>query len=171
MKEGEIALLNRRIEALHEEGFDLEAWKSATVVLLERIFGPDNQKAVQIEKIRYEQSSWALRDAKGSKKLIESCKKQGEEILKVAIDELQLVGLPEDDTDAIRGSGARVVERAFENELKVAQLREVISLLKSDKKTADIEKEVLDKLRGYGPDVVAGVLGRILTAPEIREQL
>jgi hypothetical protein len=171
MKQGEIELLQRRIAALQEEGFDLEAWKSATMVLLDRIFGPGNQKAAHIEKIRYEQSSWALRDAKGSKNLIESCKKQGEEILKVAIEELQLVGLPADDEDGMQDVLARVVTHALENELKVAQLREVVAVLKSDRKPEDLGKAVLEKLREFGHETVPGILTAILTAPETRERL
>jgi hypothetical protein len=171
MKEGEIELLQRRIAALQEDAFDLEAWKSATMVLLERIFGSGNQKAAQIDKIRYEQSSWALRDAKGSKKLIDSCKKQGEEILKVAIEELELVGLPNDQSGAQRDVLARVVTEAFEQELKVAQLREFVALLKSDRNQDDLRKAVMDKLHEYGHDSVPNILVRILTAKETRESL
>ena len=53
MKEKEIELLKKQLAKLESQDFDLEAWKTGATILLERIFGADNQKIAQVEKIKY----------------------------------------------------------------------------------------------------------------------
>ena len=89
MQAQEIEILKKQINKLDSTDFDLEAWKTGAIILLERLFGQRNQKITQMEKIKYDQSSWALREAKGSKNMMETCKKQGKEILEIAIEELE----------------------------------------------------------------------------------
>ncbi len=167
MYKNEIKLLKGRIERLDAESFDLEAWKSATVVNLDRIFGPGNRKSAQIEKIRYEQSSWALRDAKGSNNLIDSCKKQGKEVLLAAIEELQFFGVPDEmikNQDPLK----KVVLGALEQELKIAQMRELHVLLNSDISASELKQQVIDKLNSFDHEIIPNVLAGILTAEETR---
>ena len=52
----EIKLLEEQIGKLESKNFDLEAWKQYTIVLLARIFGDNNQKIQQVEKIEYDYS-------------------------------------------------------------------------------------------------------------------
>ena len=67
MKTQEVEILKKQIKKLDDPDFDLQAWKTGAIILLERLFGPGNQKISQMEKIKYDQSSWALREAKGSR--------------------------------------------------------------------------------------------------------
>ncbi len=164
-----IQLLTSRIEKLEAEDFDLKAWKSGTIVMLERIFGSDSQKTREIEKIRYEQSSWALRDAKGSEKLIDSCKRRGAEILRVAIEELQYFSLPDDQTDDKREILQKVVQGALEKELKIAQMKELKQLLNSDLEEKEMRAKVTELLNGFGHEVVPNILGFILCDPDTRK--
>ena len=49
MEEKYIQLFTRQIEKLDTEDFDLEAWKSSTIVLLKKVFGAQDPKIEQIE--------------------------------------------------------------------------------------------------------------------------
>lgn len=164
-----IQLLRSRIEKLKAEDFDLKAWKAGTVVMLERIFGPDSQKTREIEKIKYEQSSWALRDAKGSERLIDSCKRRGAEILQVAVEELQYLSLPDDQTDDKRGILHNVVLGALENELKIAQMKDLKQLLNSDVEEKKMRAKVIELLNGFGHEVVPNILAFVLCDPDTRK--
>lgn len=171
MGEREIKILESRIEKLNAPDFDLEAWKGATVVVLDRIFGQDNQKSEQINKIKYEQSSWALRDAKGSKNLIDSCKKRGEEVLRVAIEELEFFGVPEETVEQNRAPFKAVIVSALEEELKISQFRSIQNLLDSDMAVEKLKEKVIAQLNEYGHTVVQDILAHILTAEETRKFL
>jgi len=81
-------LLKRQVEKLSSEDFDLEAWKSSAIAVLTRIFGEDNSRIAQVENLKIDYGSWALRDAKASYNPLESCKKVGKEIIESAIDEI-----------------------------------------------------------------------------------
>ncbi len=63
MVEKEIALINKQLESLVAKNFDLEAWKSHTIIFLERIFGKESSKVRMIKELNYNYSSWSLRDA------------------------------------------------------------------------------------------------------------
>lgn len=167
----EIALLQKQIDKLESEDFDLEAWKSGTIILLERYFGFDNQKIRQVEKIKYDQSSWALREAKGSKNMMDTCKKQGKEVLLIAIDELTNFGLPNEIAEAQSAPFKNVIVKALEDELKMSQYREVLRILDSDKKYAEKQKELIDTLNEYGHDCTENLLASILLNNETKLHL
>ena len=84
-----IKILKTQLNKLEEEGFDFDAWKTATSIVLTRIFGSRDVKIMRLESIRVEYgSSWSMRAVSGSFDPIESAKKQGAEIVRVAIEEL-----------------------------------------------------------------------------------
>jgi len=171
MKEQEIKMLQKQVSKLKSDDFDLDAWKTGAVIILERIFGPGNQKIAQLEKIKYDQSSWALREAKGSKNLMETCKKQGQEILEIAIDELEHIGLPEEVEDAQAAPFKSVIVQALENELKISQYREVVHIIDSDKKLVEKQKALIDTLHKYGHDVADNILTSILLSEQTKKHL
>ncbi len=167
----ETQFLNKQIEKLEAEDFDLEAWKSGTIVLLERLFGVDNQKIRQVEKIKYDQSSWALREAKGSKNMMETCKRQGKEILEIAKDELEYFGTPEEVTDAQSAPFKTTIVQAMEQELKIAQYREVVQIIHADKPLDEKQKDLIDALNGYGHEVTDHILTAILLSEQTKKHL
>ena len=167
----EIQLLQKQIDKLVADDFDLEAWKSGSIIILERLFGLENQKIAQILKIKYDQSSWALREAKGSKNMMETCKRQGKEILHIAIDELAHFGLPEEIADAQAVPFKTVIVQALENELKISQYREVVRIIESDKKVKEKQKELIDALNSYGHDFTDNILASILLADQTKQHL
>lgn len=88
-----IKLLTNQIHKLELEDFDLEAWKSSTVSVLSRVFGKSDPRIGQIEGLKIDYSSWALRDSNSKYKPIESCKRKGKEILVTAIEEIETFGI------------------------------------------------------------------------------
>lgn len=95
MKEQEkkyVKLLDKQIAKLSDNTFDLDAWKSSTIYLLTLIFGKEDPKIKEVEDLKIDYSSWALRDSGSGYKPIETCKKKGHEILEIAKDELELFG-------------------------------------------------------------------------------
>lgn len=93
MKEKHILLIDKQIEKLSEADFNLEAWKSATIYLLRKIFGETDAKIREIDNLKIDYSSWALRDSDSKYQPIENCKRKGREILEIAKDEIELFGL------------------------------------------------------------------------------
>jgi hypothetical protein len=171
MHEQEIKILQKQVTKLKSDDFDLEAWKAGSIIILERIFGPGNQKINQLQKIKYDQSSWALREASGSKNMMETCKKQGREILEIAMDELTLFGLPEEVAAEQAAPFKTVIVEALENELTIAQYREIIRIVDSDKQLTDKQKMLIETLHKYGHDVADNILSSILLSERTKKYL
>jgi hypothetical protein len=155
-----IELLKHQIEKLHDEPFDLEAWKRATNVLLGRIFGDASTKISEIEKIRFDYGSWSLRDASGSSDQMDSCKNQGKVILEACIAELEIVGLEEENQDG--GSEDSAIIECIEEELKMSEYRELLKILKTKSGLEEKKKMLVHKLQsfetGVPPKIVANIL-------------
>ena len=130
MEKKYIQLFTRQIEKLNAEDFDLEAWKSSTIVLLKKVFGDQDPKIEQIEKLKIDYSSWTLRDSNAKYKPIETCKKIGKEILLSAIDEIELLGVNDDNTA-----------------LKAYFSQEKLEKLKSKDQSAKDKKAIIKKLK------------------------
>lgn len=128
MAEKEISLLKEQLARLDEKKFDLEAWKSHTLIFLERIFGKENSKLKLILELHYDYSSWNLRDtaAAGKTKDKDPVKMQAREILQATILELERLGLPETEEDQ------RKVWFLLQDELTGKQVKEIEAVLKSD---------------------------------------
>ena len=69
-----VEVLEGQIQKLEAKDFDLNAWKNFTILLLERIFGRQTKKIEAIQKIKYDQGSWVLRDETGYTNSMEACK-------------------------------------------------------------------------------------------------
>lgn len=154
MAEKEIALLRRQSDKLAEKSFDLEAWKSQTVLFLQRIFGADHVILRMILELKYDYSSWNLRDATGNEKSDDPVKMQAHEILEAAIIELESLGLPQKEASISK------LWSLLEEELTGKQLREIKSILDSGKKNKLIKiNEVLSLLE---KEDLINILSRIL---------
>ena len=104
MKSQYIKLLKKQISKLEEETFDLEAWKTSAITVLERIFGENDPRAKQIDNLKIDYSSWALRDSSSKYKPVETAKLKGREVLNTAIDEIEIFGAPENHAAEVLGS-------------------------------------------------------------------
>ncbi len=140
MVDKEVSILKEQIEKLEARDFDLEAWKIYTINILERIFGSDSHKIEQLKELKYDFSSWSLRDTSGS---TGSIKKKARVILESSINELQQFGPPE--KDAVKSENAsESLLSVFEDELKGSQFKRLKEILK----TSDLKqkKEQLSEL-------------------------
>jgi hypothetical protein len=170
MKEKQIELLQRQIEKLNDKKFDLEAWKKHTVIILAGIFGEDNVKAKQIEKLEYEYNSWSLRDTSGHSSYLDSCKKLGKEILQASIDELEIAGAPAE----VKQSGQieiKVIIDALDDELKGSQFKAMMKLLKSSENQEEKARRLNDILKELDNETIMAILKGILLHQKFRAAL
>jgi len=94
MSENEIELLKQQIASIDTKKFDLEAWKAPTLMFVSRIFGATSEHVRQIRELKYDYSSWTLRDTSGGGQLTDPVRVRAKEILEAAISELQNLGIP-----------------------------------------------------------------------------
>ncbi|KOH42957.1 hypothetical protein [Sunxiuqinia dokdonensis] len=154
MAEKEIALLKKQQEKLTEKSFDLEAWKNQTTLFLQRIFGADHNIVKMIADLKYDYSSWTLRDATGNEKTDDPVKMQADEILEAAIMELENLGLPQQE------SSAEKAWELMEEELTGKQFKEIKAIIDSGKKNKLAKvQEVLNRLE---KENLISILSRIL---------
>lgn len=130
LTENEIDLLKQQIQALETKKFDLEAWKASALLFVSRIFGPSSEHVHQIRDLKYDYSSWSLRDTSGGTHQTDPIKTRAKEILESAITELQLFGKPSPS-----GSVSGMME-AFKKELtgnEFEELKNILSLPDKEK--------------------------------------
>jgi len=161
MVEKQIDLLNKQIEKLDDEQFDLEGWKGSTIVLLERFFGTDSQKVKQVENIRLDFGSWSLRDSNARVTPLEACKRRSKEIVESIISELENFGLPASSETLF---GNVPVSEALEEELKVAQIKKIHQVVASERN----QDEKAEQIRVILDDLDQRALANILTHILIR---
>ncbi|WP_319231819.1 hypothetical protein [Draconibacterium orientale] len=138
MAEKQIAILREQLAKLDEKKFDLDAWKTHTLIFLEHIFGKDNSKLKLIQDLHYDYSSWSLRDtaAAGKTKDKDPVKLRASEILEATILELETLGLPEGEEEQQK------LWKLLQDELTGKQVKEIEALAKSD------DKEKTKKISG-----------------------
>lgn len=170
MPEKEVSLLQSQVDKLSAKGFDLDAWKKYTIIILARIFGENSQKIKQIENIEYDYSSWSLRDTSGSSEYLDTCKKLGKEILQASIDELNTLGLPEKSVQPDEFFNA--IMDALQDELKGSQVKELKQILATTETPEAKKTKVLELLKSYGSEVSHDILAHILTSqPMLRKNM
>jgi len=171
MIEKKIELLKNQIKKLELEDFDLNAWKNSTILILERIFGKNNQKIKQIENIKYDLGSWSLRDTLATTTNTEICKRNGKEILEVSINELENLGLPEKEgkNDITKNQiiDISIILSAIEDELKVSQFKEIKEILAMDLKEEEKKKIVIEKIKKFGSHIAYNIIANILINKQI----
>ncbi len=163
----ESKLLKSQIKKLEEAEFDLEAWKAATSALLMRILGKEDPRIQQIEKLKIDYGSWALRDAEASYNPTESNKKQGKEILEVVIAELEAFG----PNNANGSAAVAIIKDAMESELKAAQLKSIKSVLQSDDDKEARLRKLESKLKEIDEGTKSKALARILVNTDLGKYL
>lgn len=134
MVEKEIALINKQLESLTAKNFDLEAWKSHTIIFLERIFGKESSKVRMIKDLNYNYSSWSLRDAAGTGKDSDPVILKAREILEATKLELEHLGVPKQEEENSK------IWSLLEEEMTGKQIKEIRLVLQSD------EPEKMEKI-------------------------
>ncbi len=134
MVEKEIALITEQLEGLKAKNFDLEAWKSRTIIFLERIFGKESSKVRMIKELNYNYSSWSLRDAAGTGKDSDPVILKAREILEATKQELEHLGVPRQEEENLK------IWSLLEEEMTGKQIREIRQILQSE------EPEKMEKI-------------------------
>lgn len=119
MKAQYIKLLKKQIDKLEQVDFDLEAWKTGALAVLQRIFDERDPKVKQIDLLKIDYSSWALRDSSANYNPTESAKRKAKEVLETAIDEIEIFGAPDDHSSNVLGkSYSKELQKMSEKERK-----------------------------------------------------
>ena len=126
MKNPSIPLLKKQIKKLDDPGFDLEAWKVSTQLLLGQAFGKYDEKTITIRDLKIDYSSSMLRDSNANYQPVETCKRKGREVLELAIDELEMVVVPESELKTILDTGDK---EALIGYLKKQKKEDLIDLI------------------------------------------
>jgi hypothetical protein len=123
MTDKEITLLKAQREKLSGKTFDLEGWKSQTLLLAQRIFGKEHLVLRMLNDLKYDYSSWHLRDVTGNKETDDPVRIQARQILDAAMTELETLGVPSGEKQA------REVWDILEEELTGKQVKELQDIL------------------------------------------
>ena len=171
MKNLEIKLLQQQITKLEDKNFNLEAWKTGTILLLERIFGPGNLKIKKIEEIHYELSSWSMRDNLAESTEADSCKRIGKAILEASIMELVALGTADSSKKSTKETVSfNSILNPLEEELKISELKELRKILSETPDTSK-QAKVIDLLNKWGHDRISRILSLILTSEDVLEEI
>jgi len=140
MAQKEIELLQLQINKLEAKGFDLEAWKIFTISTLERIFGHNSHKIEQINSLKYDFSSWTLRDTTGSQ---DSIKKKAKVIIESAINELNQFGLPDMKKNE---EPTNLIAEILKDELKGSEYKRITKIIDENENDETKSKHLTDLL-------------------------
>lgn len=154
MAEKEITLLNVQREKLSGKSFDLEGWKSQTLLLVQRIFGKEHPVIKMIGDLKYDYSSWHLRDVTGNKETEDPVRIQARQILDAAITELEALGLPPAEIPP------GTVWKILEEELPGKQVKELRDILAGDG-TTRMEK-INEKLNALKKEDLVNIISRMM---------
>jgi len=172
----QIEILKAQISKLDNQDFDLDAWKGATNILLERIFGETYSGIKSINLIKNHVTD--LTGLGGSyRNNIKQCKQQGKEILEASITEIESFGLPEKKEKNSSGIKiemnqkqivhVNIVLSVLEEELTCNQLDQIKELFDIEEPKATTKKKIIEKIESFGKDVAANILASILTNPSV----
>jgi hypothetical protein len=150
MEGKEIKLLRQQIDKLNVKDFDLQGWKKYTIIILARIFGDNNEKIRQIEKLEYRFSSWSLRDASGNESYEEGTKKLAREILSAAISEIETFGPPVISEDYHADQTVEELVSILLDELKGSQVKQLKTILLSRENKEEKQRKIKEILEGLG---------------------
>jgi len=123
MKQKQIQLIEKQIEKLDREDFDLEAWKVSTQLLLTQLFGKFDVKTITIRDLKIDYSSNMLRDSNANYKPIDTCKR------KLAIAELELFRLEDPKLQELVDANTPDDLRNYLEKLKKKELVELLEQL------------------------------------------
>jgi hypothetical protein len=154
MVEKEIILINKQLESLNSKNFDLEAWKSHTIIFLERIFGKESSKVRMIKELNYNYSSWSLRDAAGTGKDSDPVILKAREILEATKLELENLGVPKREEENLK------IWSLLEEEMTGKQIREIKLILQTE--DPDKMEKIANMLFNLEKENMAAVLAKLL---------
>ena len=189
MNEKFILLLKKQLEevekigtnksTVNERSFGVDAWKSATISILETIFGQKSKKIEEVEKIELKRQ---VSYNGPTKYYIETVKERARAILNACISELEILGNPsqiytgekeslnltvsqnQQNTQTINLS---IIIEELRKELNGNQLEEIQSILDSEDSTEEKKKSIGSKLKDFGVNTLSNIVAGIITNPAV----
>lgn len=152
-----IQLLDKQIQKLDAEPFDLEAWKSGAQSMLEMLFGTGHTLIAQIKALKVDYSSWALRDATAKYNPVATCKLMGKELLENAKDEVELYGLSKGNQATPTSKKPTAIKLPATEKKKLSKAMEIES---AEKRHAELTK-IISK---WKPERSAEMLASLLVS-------
>jgi hypothetical protein len=175
MTDKQIELIKKQLDKIDSPDFDLEGWKSSSIVILSRIFGDGYSGIKALENIKY--SGGGFGDVLWDN--LTACKKQGKDILGACVTELETFGQPEPKKNENSSININLTQNqnqtvnltllisALEDELTISQFKEVNELMKAEEPKSEKKKKIIEKIKSFGSDVASNILANILTNPNI----
>jgi hypothetical protein len=157
MSQKEVDLLKEQIKQLSTRKFDLEGWKAHTLVYVSRIFGDNSENVRLIRELRYDYSSWNLRDTSGGIQASDPVRSKAKEILEAAISELETLGVPQGTVKEVQE-----LPVIFRNELtgrEVSELERLLTLPADERKVA-----LTDFIGSKDKEILTSILVEFLLA-------
>ena len=151
-----LQLIDKQIAKLDAEPFDLEAWKSGAQSLLELLLGGHHTTIAQIKSLKVDYSSWALRDATSKYNPLATCKQMGKALLENAKDEIELLGLPSDQSDSADTDNVTV-------KLTSAELKKLSKALEATPKDKH-QAELVKAMGKWKPERIKDLLAQLIAS-------
>lgn len=175
----ELESIGKNLATSSEYSFGVEAWKSSTIAILERIFGQESRKIKEIEKIELRRSV----SMKGPNTYhIATVKETGKAIIDACIAEIEILGSPNQIYNGEKQGINLTVLQSQENkqtikldiivnelrkELTGSQLDEIQTILDSEDKLPEKKNKTFEKLKEFGVNTLSNIVAGILTNPSI----
>lgn len=189
MNEKYILLLKKQLEevekigtnqsTINERSYGVEAWKSATISILETIFGQKSKKIEEVEKI--ELKSQVTYNGP-TKYYVETVKERARAILNACISELEILGNPSQIYTGEKESlnltvsqnqhnnqtiNLNIIIEELRKELNGNQLEEIQNILDSEDSSDNKKKSIVSKLKDFGVNTLSNIVAGIITNPAI----
>ena len=162
--------------SIYYDSTEVEAWISSAISILERIFGKESLKIVELEKIMdkkfFDLSAGTYYQAKDVCSI-------GTSILQACIDEIVHLGRPPTIYDGKSGEinlnvvqnqsnvqtvNLEIITKALQDELTGTQLNEIQELLNSQDEKEIKNKKLIEKLKEFGINTLSGIISGVLTS-------
>lgn len=175
----EVGKIGSNPTASSENSFGVEAQKSSTIGILERIFGQESRKIKEVEKIKLDKT---VRMRGPITYHPENVKEIGRAIINSCIAELELLGSPNQIYSGEKQGINLTVLQSQENkqtvkldiivnelrkELTGSQLDEIQKILNSKEESTDKKSKTIEKLKEFGVNTLSSIVAGILTNPSI----
>lgn len=129
-------ILNDLMVEIDKKDFDLEAWKMKASMVMRKFFGQSDEKVSLIQNLRYDFSSWALRDSSGGKQH-DTVKDNAKRIIETALLEISI------------SENENVTASVLQDELTGSEYSALKALTE---KTGDVTNEIAEFIHNLTPE-------------------
>ncbi|MEA4937628.1 MAG: hypothetical protein VB102_13475 [Paludibacter sp.] len=176
----EINVIKRQIENLDSEDFNMNSWILTTDNFLKNIWGKDTEKSKQLYVVcnTMETSMFGCDEED-----ILKFKKQWKDLLNGYVLELELLEKPENHRKQVYGGiNLTVNQNQSQEQIQMIELKLIVDIIKDeltgkqlnelksiiqDTKIEKKNEKIAEKFISFGSNVASGILGNILSNPQL----